>query len=118
MRKDTWSRSEVPNVYLPIFERYLPEWAELFLEKSTDYGEAGYNGLGAKGQFVDINRKVTKLRRAIWEGHELIGEQVPEILNDLISHCLLMRLIWDEEHEKKDAALETRFIDLERDEER
>lgn len=82
---------EIPEQYLPIVDEFLPEFLEMFAERSSDYGET-YRFLGSKGQFSDINRKFYKLKRAIWDGEELKGEQVDEILNDIIAHCFLMKL--------------------------
>jgi len=71
----------------------LPKVLELFLNKNKDYGDDFDEfKLGAKGQFVDIWRKVGKLKLALWDGKELAGEQVPEIMMDLIGHLLLALL--------------------------
>ena len=73
-----------------ILMNVLPEVLRLFLAKNKDYGdEMGVMRLGPKGQFVDIWRKVGKLKGALWDGKELAGEQVPEIMMDLIGHLLL-----------------------------
>jgi len=63
------------------------EWMELFLSKARDYGENEHTDLGLAGQYADMSRKFRKLRRALWEGKQLAGEQPPEILMDLIGHC-------------------------------
>jgi hypothetical protein len=65
----------------------LPKVLELYLKKSGDYGGAS-GGLGPKAPFVDIWRKVLKLKRALWEDEELQFEQTDEILSDLIGTCL------------------------------
>lgn len=69
------------------------ETIKLFAEKSSDYGESdGVPAalfLGAKGQFADINRKFWKLKRSLWDGQLLVGEQPEEILMDLVGHCWL-----------------------------
>lgn len=92
---DTEWQDIVPPQYLSIFEKFLPEWADMFTTRSQDYGDA-YKLLGAKGQFSDINRKFWKLKNAIWDGQKMNGEQVPEILNDIISHCFLMMMCLEE----------------------
>lgn len=79
----------LPSPYREIFEKYLPEWAEEFLKKAIDYDDT-YKHLGSKGQFSDINRKFWKLKRAVWDGKELVGEGVYEICQDIISHALLL----------------------------
>lgn len=65
-----------------------------FAGNAIDYGNAAEE-LGVKAQFVDINRKVGKLKRVLWEGKALKGEQVDEVLCDLIAHCLLtLDMLW------------------------
>lgn len=80
-----------------IMDRLVPEWSRLFAQKQHDYGENGHEDLGIRAQFVDINRKTHKLRRALWDGVELQGEQPREILMDLIGHCFLTIDLLDEE---------------------
>jgi hypothetical protein len=66
----------------------LGEWVKHFLTKQQDYGDwAGE--LGAKGQFADMFRKWPKIRKAMWDGEPLVGEQLEEVLMDLIGHCFL-----------------------------
>lgn len=66
----------------------LGEWVRHFLTKQQDYGDwAGE--LGAKGQFADMYRKWPKIRKAMWDGEPLVGEQLDEVLMDLIGHCFL-----------------------------
>lgn len=71
-----------------IVQELLPEWRAQFVEKSNDYGDTA-NDLGAAGQYADMNRKMGKLKRALWDGETLTGEQPREILMDLIGHCFL-----------------------------
>jgi hypothetical protein len=73
-----------------IFSFHAPAALARFAQKSLDYGDAA-DELGVRAQFVDINRKIRKLKRALWDGEELVGEQPVEILDDLIAHCLLAR---------------------------
>lgn len=79
-----------------ILEHILPNVLELFLKKNKDYGDSTYGDnamrLGPRAQFVDIWRKVKKLKRAIWDGEDLTGEQPDEIFSDFIGHCLLAKL--------------------------
>lgn len=72
-----------------ISEILLPEWLEKFELANHDYGNAPGAVLGVKGEFAEISRKTLKLKRALWDGVELIGEQPREILTDLIGHCYL-----------------------------
>lgn len=62
-----------------------------FHEALTEYGYGAADETGLAGQWADIHRKVRKLKRAMWEGDAtyLTRETVPEILEDLIGHCLL-----------------------------
>lgn len=73
-----------------ILLRVLPKVLELFLNKNKDY--ADWPDLGLKGEFVEIWRKVHKLKSAIWDGKELVGEQDDEVLMDLFGHVLLALL--------------------------
>lgn len=72
----------------------LVEWAELFVQKQKDYGD-GSDDLGGAGQYAELHRKITKLRRALWEGIELENEPVREVLMDLIGHCFLAMMYVD-----------------------
>jgi len=67
------------------------EAQELHFRKRQDYVRSGKDGgddLGAAGQYAELHRKDGKLRRALWEGEELIGEQPREILLDMIGHAV------------------------------
>lgn len=87
-----------------IFKEILPAVLSRFVRKNADYGTyAAF--LGTKGQFSDLNRKYWKLKRALWDGEELIGESIEEICSDLIGHCLLTLLFLDIERKEKQAAL-------------
>lgn len=65
----------------------LPEVLELFLKKNKDY--ADWPDLGVRGEFVELWRKVHKLKRALWDDQELVSEQWDEIIMDMVGHCLL-----------------------------
>ncbi len=69
-------------------QRIIDEIVKLFHQKHKDYGDMR-NDLGIQAQYVDIHRKVGKLRKALWDGVELTGEQPREIMLDLIGHLLL-----------------------------
>jgi hypothetical protein len=71
-----------------IINRLLPEVHGKMVEDNKQYGDH-HQDLGLKGQFSDIYRKITPLKRALWEDEELPNEQPREILFDLIGHCLL-----------------------------
>jgi hypothetical protein len=78
-----------------IFSEVLPVALERFVRKNADYGSTA-KFLGARGQFADINPKFWKLKRALWDGEQLIGESTEEILYDLIGHCLLTLYFLDQ----------------------
>lgn len=76
---------------------HIPLWLQRFEEKAADYNDTGdlpfepHTVLGIRGQFADLWRKVWKLKRALWDGQKLKGEQPIEIIDDLIAHLFLTR---------------------------
>ena len=89
----TYEFQNIPNDQAKrIIQEVLPGVLELYLSKSRDYGGnvGDMIGLGAKATFVDIWRKVGKLKRALWDGQKMIGEQTEEILADLVGHVLII----------------------------
>lgn len=66
----------------------LPSALELFARKNEDYGDLAET-LGERAQFVDMWRKMGKLKRSMWEGEQLQFEQPKEILQDFVGHVLL-----------------------------
>lgn len=60
----------------------------MFIIKSRDYGETA-DGLGSRGQFADIWRKVGKLRNLVWEGKQAQFEKPYEVVQDLVGHSIL-----------------------------
>lgn len=89
-------RIEVDNAPNEVSRRVLlqilPDLLELYLNKSKDYGDDEDTGddLGPKGPFVDMFRKMKKLRRALWDGVELEGEGPEEIMQDLVGHIFII----------------------------
>lgn len=80
----------------------LPDAARLFVKRNKDYGD-GANELGLKGQYADINRKVKKLKRILWDGIEPTGESAEEIALDLIGHLgLTIDMIRESNKEDKE----------------
>lgn len=61
----------------------------LFVAKSDGYGDDQEFDLGAKAQFSEMNKKYKKLKHILWEGNPAVGEDVEEVLMDLIGHTLL-----------------------------
>ena len=81
-----------------IIDQLVPEWIDHQSRKAIDYNsrkaESGMDFepaevLGVKGQFAEVWRKIWKLKKAMWDGEELLQEQPREILLDLIGHCFL-----------------------------
>ncbi len=85
-----------------LLERHLGPAIALFRTKARDYGERSgiftADLLGGKGQFAEIWRKVPKLKKGMWDEEDLENESVPEILQDIIGHCLLALDYWDKAH--------------------
>lgn len=86
-----------------IARRLLPEWLELFARKNADYGAGSAFGLGLQGQYSDIHRKMIKLKRAMWDGHDMAFEGLEEIISDLIGHLFLTKymLVLKEEGDRE-----------------
>lgn len=71
----------------------LPDLLNKFFAKNVDYQDFDPTAdLGAKAHFLGIWRKCVKLKRGLWEGKPLAGEDVSEVLDDLIGHALLAKL--------------------------
>jgi len=94
IKDDNMIRIEVTNPPTNEAERILmttlPAVLTKFLEKNKDYGDGDeMRCLGAKAEFVRLWNKAAKLKRAIWDGEPLSGEQPDEIMGDMIGHILL-----------------------------
>lgn len=78
-----------------------PEFWTLFSAKHAEYSQLDgfepHRVLGEQGQFAEIFRKVFKLKRAMWDGQELVTEGKREVLLDLIGHCFLALELIDRE---------------------
>jgi hypothetical protein len=86
-----------------IINGLVPEFVSHQQQKAKDYNSTFADGfsdgvplgfenadvLGLPGQFAEIWRKIWKLKRALWDGSRLVGEQPREILLDLIGHAFL-----------------------------
>jgi len=78
-----------------IINDLLPEFAEHQRLKAKDYngslvpGVENADVLGARGQYAELWRKMAKLKKSLWDGEALVGEQPREILLDFIGHCFL-----------------------------
>lgn len=107
-----------PELY-GIVTQHMPHWADLFARKNADYGD-GAKVLGVRGQYADINRKMLKLKRSLWDGETLEFENSEEVIMDLIGHLFLTlyMLNFREETERarlfgslSDAEFVDKFID-------
>lgn len=74
-----------------ILMRHLPEAMEHFLQRNAEYGEEAHV-LGIKGQYADINRKVIKLKRYLWDDVPVPpgAESIEMISQELIGHLLIL----------------------------
>jgi len=79
--------------------RILPDVVRHHAKAATHYPDSNADVLGLAGQFGDIYRKIGPLKRAMWDKEELTREQPPEILRDLIGHCLLALQMYDDKEE-------------------
>lgn len=63
----------------------------LFFERNREYGDEAHV-LGIKGQYADINRKVIKLKRYLWDDVPVEdgAESVKVVAAELIGHLLLL----------------------------
>lgn len=73
-----------------IQEVLLPEFLERFFAKNADYGDQHRAGLGVAAEYVGIHRKVEKLKKALWDGQTMNGEDAREMLFDLIGQCFIV----------------------------
>lgn len=88
----------------------VQEWIEHFLTKNGDYNSDPMPGfpdgfenadvLGVQGQFGEIWRKIWKLKKGMWDGADLVGEPLREVLLDMIGHCFLAIDMLDRSIEK------------------
>ena len=84
--------TNIPNEQAyEIITTVLPNVMQLYMSKSRDYGGnvMAMLRLGPKASFVDLWRKVGKLKRALWDGEPMKGEQPDEILADCVGHILI-----------------------------
>jgi len=68
--------------------------AEMLLKEKDGtkrYGPKGWNSLGAKGIFVDINRKYCRMRHVVWDGDDSItSERFEDTCFDMAVYSLFM----------------------------
>ena len=72
----------------------MPSVMGLWLKKNEDYRGAQMS-LGAKIQFVDINRKFWKLKHIVWEEHDPKFEDSFMIMADMVGHLLMLMFLID-----------------------
>lgn len=94
-----------------IINDLLPEFAEHQRLKAKDYngslvpGVENADVLGARGQYAELWRKMAKLKKSMWDGEALVGEQPREILLDFIGHCFLAIDMLDRQQMAEDPPL-------------
>jgi hypothetical protein len=77
-----------------IMNDVLPDSLLRFAGKNREYGNNATHDLGPSAQFVDLYRKVIKLRRVLWDGEDeaiFKSEPIDEVIDDLIAHLLLLK---------------------------
>ena len=81
----------VPDHTQRILQEIVPDVLRLWIRRNVEYGDEAKE-LGAKGQYADINRKVRKLKRLLWDDNVpawAVSEDKEQVLMDLVGHCLL-----------------------------
>lgn len=72
------------------FDDILSEWHEQFMVAYKEYGPGAADVLGLAGEWAEMWRKVSKLKRTLWAGQDnLVRESAREVLMDLIGHAML-----------------------------
>lgn len=104
--RDEWESksapdAEVDHIFLPVFPKtklakrivqlHAPMVFAHFMRRNAEYGDDNDFDLGSRGQYVDISRKVQKLKRRMWEGRpERDGEESTRtIVTELIGHLFM-----------------------------
>lgn len=74
-----------------IMFEHAPEALAHFLRRNAEYGDDNDFNLGVQGQYVDISRKVQKLKRRWWYGEDAPdgAESDRTIVMELIGHLLM-----------------------------
>lgn len=91
-----WINLGVPAELVPphtqeILRTVVVDALALWVRRNVEYGDEAKE-LGAKGQYADINRKVRKLKRLLWDEDVpawAISEDVEQVVMDLIGHSIL-----------------------------
>jgi|SRR5688572_4292142 len=77
-----------------MLDNFIPGWREA----ANDYGRA-FMELGLRGQYVEVQRKVYKLKQELWEGRKLNREDSGQIALELIGNCLIIAWLYSQIHE-------------------
>jgi hypothetical protein len=79
--------ADIPDRFLALRDEAFARFAEGYAE----YGDGAADEMGLAAQWLDLNRKVKKLKREMWNGEDgtLTRESTEEILQDIIGHALL-----------------------------
>lgn len=93
-----------------IISEHMPEALQHFLKRNAEYGEDNDFNLGVRGQYVDISRKVQKLKRRWWDNHDVApgSESDKVVVMELIGHLLMAM---DMMREEAEAANDTEWPD-------
>lgn len=82
-----------------IVNHHMPAALDHFLRRNEEYGDDDDFNLGSRGQYVDISRKVQKLKRRMWEGRPVKDgeESTRTVVMELIGHLLMTMDYLEEE---------------------
>jgi hypothetical protein len=91
-----------------IVKWHAPDVFAHFMMRNAEYGDDNDFNLGSRGQYVDISRKVQKLKRRMWDGQpERDGEESTRtIVTELIGHLFMTLDYLDQEEGHAEEASE------------
>lgn len=85
-----WNKEQNLNSHDLEFLALIEELKKIKFDATKRYGSKGWNSLGEKGLFVDINRKYRRLRYYLWEENkQMTSETIEDTLFDLANYCIL-----------------------------
>jgi len=81
-----------------VFLSVLSEIKECKIDGIKRYGARSYNNLGARGVFVDINRKYNRVRRFFWDDVDTItSENIEDTIKDGAIYFIHLLMAYREE---------------------
>jgi len=79
--------------YLKQIELFFEKCKEVSAKKTEMYGASSIGELGLKGEFVQVHRKYSRLKRMLWEskGYSLEKEDtLKDTLIDMANYCAMI----------------------------